>query len=115
VAEAEKANGVIELTPQVGDFVGSGEPLFRLHGGAGAVDERKLRATVVCGGERTSSRIRYLRFEFWSILQSRHYQRRSMIRRPPCWRSISLTGFCAALESGICEPIKSSVDPGKFG
>jgi uncharacterized membrane protein len=51
VAEAEKANGVIELTPQVGDFVGSGEPLFRLHGGA--VDEHKLRASVVFGGERT--------------------------------------------------------------
>ncbi len=53
VAEAEKANGVIEFASQVGDFVGSGEPLFRLHGGAGAFDEHKLRASVVCGGERT--------------------------------------------------------------
>jgi uncharacterized membrane protein len=53
VAEAEKANGVIEFAPQVGNFVGSGEPLFRLHGGAGAVDEHKLRRSVVCGGERT--------------------------------------------------------------
>jgi uncharacterized membrane protein len=53
LAEAEKANGVIEFAPQVGDFVGSGEPLFRLHGGAGTVDEHKLRASVVCGGERT--------------------------------------------------------------
>jgi uncharacterized membrane protein len=46
VAEAEKAKGVIEFAPQVGDFVGSGEPLFLLHGGAGAVDERKL--TGIC-------------------------------------------------------------------
>ncbi|MFZ0505695.1 MAG: DUF2254 family protein, partial [Chthoniobacterales bacterium] len=53
LAEAEKTNGMIEFAPQVGDFVGSGEPLFRLHGGATAVDERKLRAAVVCGGERT--------------------------------------------------------------
>src|SRR5260370_34967402 len=53
VAEAEKAKGVIEFASQVGDFVGSGEPLFRLHGGAGAFDEDKLRASVVCGGERT--------------------------------------------------------------
>ena len=53
MAEAEKAKGVIEFTPQVGDFVGSGEPLFRLHGGAGAFDEHKLRASVVFGGERT--------------------------------------------------------------
>jgi uncharacterized membrane protein len=51
--EAEKAKGVIEFVPQVGDFVGSGEPLFILHGGANAIDERKLRASVVLGAERT--------------------------------------------------------------
>src|ERR1700751_102288 len=51
--DAEKAKGVIEFVPQVGDFVGSGEPLFLLHGGAEAVDERKLRACVVVGAERT--------------------------------------------------------------
>jgi uncharacterized membrane protein len=53
VAEAEKAKGVIEFVPQVGDFVGSGEPLFLLHGGAEAVQERKLRASIVFGPERT--------------------------------------------------------------
>ena len=53
VAEAEKAKRVIEFAPQVGDFVGSGEPLFMLHGGADAVDERKLRASLVFGDERT--------------------------------------------------------------
>jgi uncharacterized membrane protein len=51
--EAEKAKGVIEFVPQVGDFVGSDEPLFILHGGAHAIDERKLRASVVLGSERT--------------------------------------------------------------
>ena len=51
--EAEKAKGVIEFVPEFGDFVGSGEPLFVLHGGADAVDERKLRASVVFGDERT--------------------------------------------------------------
>ena len=51
--EAEKAKGVIEFVPHVGDFVGSGEPLFLLHGGAEAVDERKLQASVVLGAERT--------------------------------------------------------------
>jgi uncharacterized membrane protein len=53
VAEAEKAKGVIEFAPQVGDFIGSGEPLFLLHDGADAIDERKLRASVVLGDERT--------------------------------------------------------------
>ena len=53
LAEAEKAKGVIEFGPQVGDFVGSAEPLFILHSGADAIDERKLRASVVLGDERT--------------------------------------------------------------
>jgi uncharacterized membrane protein len=51
--EAEKAKSVIEFVPEVGDFVGSGEPLFLLHGGVDAIDERKLRASVVFGSERT--------------------------------------------------------------
>ena len=53
VDEAEKAEGVIEFAPRVGDFAGPGEPLFLLHGGADAIDERKLRACVVLGDERT--------------------------------------------------------------
>ena len=53
VAEAEKAKGVIEFAPQVGDFVGSGEPLFLLHDGADAIDAQKLRSSVVLGDERT--------------------------------------------------------------
>jgi uncharacterized membrane protein len=53
VAEAENAKGIIEFVPQVGDFVGSGEPLFMLYGGAGLIDERRLRASVVFGAERT--------------------------------------------------------------
>jgi uncharacterized membrane protein len=53
VAEAERVKRVIEFAPQVGDFVGSGEALFLLHGGTDAIDERKLRASVVLGDERT--------------------------------------------------------------
>ena len=43
---------LIELVPQVGDFVAKGSPLFRLHGGAG-IDPRKLRQAVAFGSERT--------------------------------------------------------------
>ena len=53
IAEAEKANGVIEFAPHVGDFVGKDEPLFFLRGGAGRIDERILRGSVIFGGERT--------------------------------------------------------------
>jgi uncharacterized membrane protein len=52
-AEAERSNGVIEFVPQVGDFVALDEPLFNLYGGAGAIDENKLRTIVAFGPERT--------------------------------------------------------------
>ncbi len=50
---AQRANGVIEFVPQVGDFVAMEEPLFRLYGGAGAIDDRQLQGTVALGSERT--------------------------------------------------------------
>jgi uncharacterized membrane protein len=53
IEEAKKTHGVIEFGPQVGDFVGAGEPLFLLHGGAAAIDDELLHACVIFGSERT--------------------------------------------------------------
>lgn len=53
VAQAQQANGIIEFVPQVGDFVAVDEPLFRLYGGAGTIDDRQLRGAVALGSERT--------------------------------------------------------------
>jgi uncharacterized membrane protein len=50
---AEASDGVIEFVPRVGDFVATGEPLFRLHGGAAMIADGKLRAQVAFGPERT--------------------------------------------------------------
>ena len=50
---ARQANGVIEFVPHVGDFVAVDQPLFRLYGGASAIDDSRLRETVVLGTERT--------------------------------------------------------------
>jgi uncharacterized membrane protein len=50
---ARAADGVIEFVPGVGDFLGVDEPLFRLYGGAAAIDERRLRGKVALGSERT--------------------------------------------------------------
>ncbi|HTY70683.1 MAG TPA: DUF2254 domain-containing protein [Alphaproteobacteria bacterium] len=53
-AAATRADCVIEFVPQVGDFVGAGEPLLLLRGpGAKSIDERKLRGWVAFGTERT--------------------------------------------------------------
>ncbi|MBA4097737.1 MAG: DUF2254 domain-containing protein [Rhodospirillum sp.] len=53
VIQARHLDGVIEFLPQVGDFVAVGDPIFRLFGGAGAVDDRELRAAATFGAERT--------------------------------------------------------------
>ncbi len=51
---ATRARCVVELVPQVGDFLPVGEPLFRLYGdGASAADEQELRGCVAFGVERT--------------------------------------------------------------
>jgi uncharacterized membrane protein len=52
-AEAERTDGVIEFTHQVGDFVAVDEPIFLLYGGSATVDENRLRGTVATGSERT--------------------------------------------------------------
>jgi uncharacterized membrane protein len=53
VEQARQAGGFIEFVPQVGDFVAEDEPLFQLYGGAGAIDDRQVRAAVALGTERT--------------------------------------------------------------
>ena len=50
---AHRANCIIELVPQVGDFVATDDPLFRVYQGGQAVDERLLRQSVGFGPERT--------------------------------------------------------------
>jgi len=53
VAEAARSRGVVELVPQVGDFLAQGEALFALYGGAERLEDRRLRASVAMGIERT--------------------------------------------------------------
>ena len=51
--EAERTNGVVECVNRVGDFVPTGETLFRLYGGAVSANDAKLRAAIAMGPERT--------------------------------------------------------------
>jgi uncharacterized membrane protein len=50
---AGQADGVIELVPQVGDFLAPGDPLFRIYLGGQTVDEESLHRSVAIGPERT--------------------------------------------------------------
>jgi uncharacterized membrane protein len=50
---AEQADCVVEMVPQVGDFVAAGDPLFRVFQGRAAVPARALCQSVALGPERT--------------------------------------------------------------
>ncbi len=53
VALAERSNCLIELMPEVGDFVATGDPLFRVFNGGQDLSEETLRNSVAFGSERT--------------------------------------------------------------
>jgi uncharacterized membrane protein len=53
VALAQRADCVLELVPQVGDFVAAGDPLFRIFQGGESLPEEALCHSVAVGQERT--------------------------------------------------------------
>ncbi len=53
IKKATKTNCVIELAPQVGDFIAGGDPLFRIFGEAADLTDHDLRSSVAIGHERT--------------------------------------------------------------
>jgi uncharacterized membrane protein len=53
VALAERADCVLELVPQVGDFFAAGDPLFRVYRGGANLRPEELRHCVAVGLERT--------------------------------------------------------------
>jgi uncharacterized membrane protein len=53
VAEAQRADGMIEVVPRVGTFVSASEPVFLIYDHADAFDEDTLRGSIAFGPERT--------------------------------------------------------------
>jgi len=53
VSLAERSNCLIELMPQVGDFIAIGDPLFRVFDVGKDLSEETLRNSVAIGSERT--------------------------------------------------------------
>ena len=53
ISLAESYNCLIELVPQVGDFVAGGDPLFRIFNGGEGISQESLRGSVALGQERT--------------------------------------------------------------
>ena len=52
VLAAQKSDGVVEFAARIGNFIATGQPLFRLYGGAAKIADRTLRSAVALGTER---------------------------------------------------------------
>jgi uncharacterized membrane protein len=50
---AERADCVLEMVPQVGDFIAAGDPLFHVFQGGAALSAEAVRHSVAVGQERT--------------------------------------------------------------
>ncbi|HWW74743.1 MAG TPA: DUF2254 domain-containing protein [Pyrinomonadaceae bacterium] len=53
VSLAGRADCLVELVPEVGDYVAAGDPLFHVYEGGGRLSEDDLRGSVALGPERT--------------------------------------------------------------
>jgi uncharacterized membrane protein len=53
VEMAQQANCLVELIPHVGDFITTGDPLFRLYQGGKTITDHQLNQAVAIGIERT--------------------------------------------------------------
>ncbi|HWP55740.1 MAG TPA: DUF2254 domain-containing protein [Pyrinomonadaceae bacterium] len=53
VSLAERSNCLIELVPEVGQFIADGDPLFRIYQGGDRISDERLRDSVAVGLERT--------------------------------------------------------------
>lgn len=53
VALASRSKRIIELVPQVGDFIATDDPMFRVYGAADDLEDADLRDCVAIGHERT--------------------------------------------------------------
>jgi uncharacterized membrane protein len=53
VSQAQKEDCVVEMVPQVGDFVAAGDPLFQIFRGGEKLSAERLQQSVAVGQERT--------------------------------------------------------------
>ena len=90
---AERADVVIELVPQVGDFVARGDPLFRVRGSGDPVDAGDLRARVAIGADRTMEQDPRFAFRILVDIANKGSRRPSTILRRPFWRWTKSTTF----------------------
>ena len=91
VGIAERVDVVIELVPQVGDFVARGDPLFRVRSGGRPVETGVLRANDPIGPSGRWSMTAFCLSHPGGHRQQGPVAWGSTIRRPPRWHWIRFT------------------------
>ncbi len=99
VALAQRVDCVIELVPQVGDFVAADQPLFRIFGDKAVPASAALYQSVAVGLERTLQQDPAFAFRIMVDIASKGCPRRSTTRPPRCWPLIRLITCSAILQA----------------
>jgi hypothetical protein len=90
-ALARGANCLIDLVPQVGDFVAAGDPLFRIYPGGTSLPTEVLGQSVCVGDDRTMRQDPTSSSKSSSTSPPRDSRRRSMTPPPRSWPSTRFT------------------------
>ena len=93
VKAAREADAVIELLPQVGDFVVHGDALFRCHGKT-RVSPEVLRGCVALGAERTLEQDPAFALRIIVDIAARASLRPFTTPPPRCWLWTRCTDCC---------------------
>ena len=99
--EAERSNGIIEFSRQVGDFLAVGEPLFLLYGGSAEAEDRVLRGAVATGPERTIEQDATFAFRVIVDIAIKALSKAINVLPPPSLRSTNCTACSTSSAAAI--------------
>jgi hypothetical protein len=115
VALAKAHDGLIEVVPQIGDFVAVDDPLFVLRGAATGLDDAGCARPWPSARSARWSTMRCSRSGSSSTSASRPCRRPSTIRRPRCSRSTSCiaSSFRRAAQAAWRRPVRRGRRPAR--
>ena len=100
VSLAQRADCVIEMVPQVADFVAMGDPLFRVFQGGATLTAGACANRSPWVRNAPWSKTRPWRYGLWWTSPRRGFRRPSTTRPPPYWPSTKFITSCGTSAAG---------------
>ena len=115
VATAQAADTIIELVPQVGDFVSHRDPLFRIYPADRHIDEQVLHQMVAIGRSRTLEQDPAFAFRIMVDIASRALSPAINDPTTAVLLSINFSPFCAMSARNSSTPARNLMGGENYG